>query len=1102
MTDRYPDRGVTSAGRVAVILTAYVVLSLAMIGWSRHAAHIAQIWIANALLVATAVRGSLRPMWLAALLALLGSVVANMLMQMSWSGASGVGIANLAEVAACLGLARALGLRSDGQPDEQPFFQGLIALILFGTAVGAAAGATVLNIKYGSHWTRSFFKWWVGDAMGMLIMLPPMLAYRTTRLQSIVCGSEASAFWSTLLLSLGTTTLAMLYAREAFIILSIPLLFAAFRLGVFGTTVTCTANVSVVFGLAMASDLGLVSAPRGLESLQATGMALYSAMAVTAPLLISMVMAQRKRIGRELEQLSDELKLVTDSVPALIGQVDTQLRYRFVNRRYETFYDRAAADLLDRTPRELFGDAFAHEVEPRMQQALHGMPQRYVASTPQGQRLDMSLEPQRDRDGSVIGLFVMAQDITDRIELESRLREITDNVPALIAYLDNQLIYRFANERYIELWGIPPAELIGRASADVAGERYSPMLAPLQQACLEGERVERELHLDDGRVFDLTYVPHLVDGAVQGIYKLAIDITARKQTEALLFEAMDKSQLMLDSIGDAVIACDVTLRVTMMNPVAATMTGWSEEEALGHPFAEVVQLIDQETGLASLNPLEVAIRENRTVGLQLNSKLVRRDGQDMAVEDAASPIHNRDGEVIGGIMVLHDVSEARSMALKMSHLAQHDHLTDLPNRVLLHDRLSLALNGLRTGEHGALLFVDLDHFKHINDSLGHPAGDHVLREVARRLRQVVRPDDTVSRQGGDEFVILLNRLADLRDAARVAEKIIASIEHDIPFEGRALHVSASVGIATFPEDALDAETLMKQADTALYHAKQSGRGRFSYFTRSMSERAEQRLALEHALRRALHDDELFLVYQPKFLVPGRTVFGAEALVRWRQPDGTVVPPDQFIRLAEESGLINQIDDWVMLNACRQMRTWQEAGLAVVPVSVNVSLARLDVDRLLHGTRLALDATGMAANMLEIEFTESQMFAQQDLAKALLAQLKELGVSLAVDDFGTGYSSLSYLAAYEFDTLKIDRSFIHNLHDSSRHQAIVRAIIGLGNALGYRLIAEGVETLEDAQTLQDYGCFGMQGFCFSRPLAADDFAALLMSPSAPSDARSG
>ncbi|HSR64529.1 MAG TPA: EAL domain-containing protein, partial [Xanthomonadaceae bacterium] len=518
------------------------------------------------------------------------------------------------------------------------------------------------------------------------------------------------------------------------------------------------------------------------------------------------------------------------------------------------------------------------------------------------------------------------------------------------------------------------------------------------------------------------------------------------------------AQATLLAVADGVVACDASRRITDFNPVAEELTGWPRAEALGQPVQQVLRLRAIEGDAAVPLPLELAIAGNRAAAVADAALLLRRDGSSVPVQASAQPVCDAGGNVCGGLMAFRQVNEVRAMAQKMSHLAQHDYLTDLPNRVLLQDRLSQALATVDRGGKGALLFLDLDFFKQINDSIGHHAGDHVLKEIARRLKENVRADDTVSRQGGDEFVLLLVRLADPRDAARVAEKLIQSIEQPIDFEGQALRVSASIGIALFPQDARDTQTLMKQADTALYHAKESGRGRYSYFTGIMSAKAEQRLRVEHDLRFALANQDFFLAYQPKVTLPDGRITGIEALVRWRRCDtGEVVPPAEFIPIAEETGLITQIDEWVMREACRQNMAWQAAGLPAVPVSVNVSLARFDPDRLLAHVEDVLAASGMAPRWLEIEFTEGEMFHNLERAQALIAQLKALGVQVAIDDFGTGYSGLSYLMRYRFDVLKIDRSFVQGLPDDPRNTAIVQAIVAMARALDYRVVAEGVET---------------------------------------------
>lgn len=692
----------------------------------------------------------------------------------------------------------------------------------------------------------------------------------------------------------------------------------------------------------------------------------------------------------------------------------------------------------------------------------------------------------------LIAVVVSQRDAAARrvARVTGQLRTVTDNVPAVIAEVDPKGRYAFVNRRYEQWSGRKTGEVIGRTPAQVLGETTAAHLSSYITQALAGERLEFDLSMPDGTELQVHYEPQWKDGRPHGFFVLAHDVTERRRDQRELFESRERAEVMLNSIGDAVVACDDRLRVTLLNPIAEDMTGWTQDDALGRPIDEVLKLVNMEDGGTALSPLKTAIAQNRIVALQANCALRRRDGLESPIEDSAAPLHDRDGKVIGGIMVFHDVSESRAMALKMSHLAQHDYLTDLPNRVLLHDRLAQALASAKRGGNGALLFLDLDHFKTINDSLGHHVGDVVLQEVAKRLGEVVRSDDTVSRQGGDEFVVLLARLHDPRDVARVAEKMIDAIERPMEVEGHALQVSASIGIALFPQDATDIKSLMKHADVALYHAKGMGRGRFSYFTEEMSKQAQQRLQVEHQLRDAMSNGELFLVYQPKVSLPEGRITGMEALVRWRREDGSVVPPGEFIPIAEESGLVVQLDEWVMREACRQNVAWQRAGLPVLPVAVNLSLARFDGERLLAMVRTVLADTGMLAQCLEVEFTETQMFEKQADVREVIDALKAMGVGVAVDDFGTGYSNLSYLVQYRFDAIKIDRSFVEGLPADTKQYAIVQAIIGMARALGCRVVAEGVETVDQMRMLEMNDCHEMQGYLFSRPLEAKAFDALL------------
>ena len=434
---------------------------------------------------------------------------------------------------------------------------------------------------------------------------------------------------------------------------------------------------------------------------------------------------------------------------------------------------------------------------------------------------------------------------------------------------------------------------------------------------------------------------------------------------------------------------------------------------------------------------------------------------------------------------------SREMAREMAHLAQHDHLTDLPNRVLLQDRLTQAIaHATREQGHMALLYSDLDGFKHINDSLGHEVGDQLLRQVAQRLLESVRSVDTVSRQGGDEFVILLPELRSSADAVRVADNILQAMRRPFHIGNAELNVTLSIGISLFPDDGSDPGLLFKYADAAMYQAKQHGRNQYRFYTRAISERADRRLSIESSLHQALRNDEFVLHYQPKVDPGSGTITGMEALVRWQPPSGELCFPDEFIGIAEECGLISRIDHWVLEEACRQNHAWQQAGLARVPVAVNLSAAHTHAERYPEQLAAVLARTGMRAEFLQIEITESQMLRDTARFETLIRGIKAVGVKVAIDDFGTGYSSLGYLCQFSFDVLKIDRTFVQALEVDSKEIAVVEAITRLARSLDYVVVAEGAETLAQASILQAHGCHEMQGYLYSRPVPVAEFESLL------------
>jgi diguanylate cyclase (GGDEF)-like protein/PAS domain S-box-containing protein len=567
-------------------------------------------------------------------------------------------------------------------------------------------------------------------------------------------------------------------------------------------------------------------------------------------------------------------------------------------------------------------------------------------------------------------------------------------------------------------------------------------------------------------------------------------IIERKAVEETLFFEHQRAEVTLNSIGDAVLSVDVPGHVTYLNPVAESMTGWPREEALGRPLAEVFRIIDATTREPARDPLNRAMQLNRVVDLTPTCLLIRRDGAETPIENSASPIHDRAGQVIGAVMVFKDVSEARAMSLRAVYLAQHDFLTDLPNRMLLNDRLTQAIALARRHSYGlAVLFLDLDRFKHVNDSLGHIIGDALLQSVAQRLMTCVRSSDTVSRQGGDEFVVLLPEIQDANDAAASAKKIIAALVAPHEIAHHHLHVTATIGISIYPDDGLDAETLIKCADTAMYHAKEGGRGSYQFFKADMNARAVERQWIEAGLHRALAGREFVLHYQPKIDLETGAMTGAEALIRWVHPERGLIFPTDFVPIAEDCGLIVPIGQWVLREACRQAQAWIDQGRRPLPVAVNISAAEFRDPRFLDKVREVLIETRLDPRYLELELTERSLIQHAESTALALQALKDMGVQVAIDDFGTGYSSLSYLRKFPINVLKVDQSFVHEISADPVGNSIVCAVISMGRSLGHRVIAEGVETREQLAFLQAQRCGEGQGYYFSPPLIADQFVKL-------------
>ena len=463
-----------------------------------------------------------------------------------------------------------------------------------------------------------------------------------------------------------------------------------------------------------------------------------------------------------------------------------------------------------------------------------------------------------------------------------------------------------------------------------------------------------------------------------------------------------------------------------------------------------------------------------------------------ATNDHMKMLQQANAHLVNATIEAHKLAEQIELAkVQLDHLAHHDVLTGLPNRLLLQDRLGQAIEvAHRQNRQLAVMFLDLDNFKHINDSLGHAVGDQLLRSVAQRLVACVRHSDTVSRQGGDEFVVLLPLIEQAEDAALSAQKMLEALALTHPIHGQDLHISVSIGISVYPADGQDTGALLKSADTAMYFAKENGRNNFMFFEQEMNARAVQRQSIEASLRRALERHEFILLYQPKINLQSGAIVGVEALIRWQHPQHGLLSPDQFISIAEDCGLILPIGRWVLREACQQTQAWLQLGLPPITMAVNTSATEFRAKDFLDFVRTTLEQTGLAPRYLELELTEGVLMRDAESTDRVLTALAKLGVKLAIDDFGTGYSSLSYLSRFPIDTLKIDQSFVKQITSNPNDATIVTAVISMGKSLKQNIIAEGVETPEQVAFLRSQQCDEGQGYFFARPVAPEALAAML------------
>lgn len=552
----------------------------------------------------------------------------------------------------------------------------------------------------------------------------------------------------------------------------------------------------------------------------------------------------------------------------------------------------------------------------------------------------------------------------------------------------------------------------------------------------------------------------------------------------------ERSHVILQSIGDAVVVTDAAGLVEYLNQPAQKLMGWTQQAAQGKPLVEVFHLLNAKTREPVIDPVARVLHETKISAHDGLAVLIAHDGRELMIEDSAAPVRDERGNINGVVMVFRDITAQKAAQSQIAQLVYHDHLTGLPNRRLLQDRVEKAISKAeRRRGRMALLQVDLDHFKVINDTLGHELGDMLLSVAGNRLASCVSDQDTIARTGGDEFVVLLADIKSANDAAAAAQKILQELSAPYHVDDTQLHSTPSIGISIYPEDGEDFVMLMKHADAAMYHTKESGRASYRFYTEEMNIRTLERLTVENNLHKALENNEFELYYQPKVNMREGILVGAEALIRWNHPELGTISPAKFIPIAEESSMINAIGEWVLYGACRQSRIWSDEGLLTLPVSVNVSARQMLYGDLPQLLAQVIRETRAQPHMMELELTEGVLMNPHEVEE-VLAACKGMGFNVALDDFGTGYSSLSYLRRMAIDTLKIDRSFVSDLETNPDDVEIVQTIISMARNLRMNVIAEGVETKAQVEILIQSGCDYCQGYYFSRPQPEAQFSGLL------------
>jgi diguanylate cyclase (GGDEF)-like protein/PAS domain S-box-containing protein len=827
-----------------------------------------------------------------------------------------------------------------------------------------------------------------------------------------------------------------------------------------------------------------------------------------------MDITERKLTEEALRLSEEKYRTIIENTEDGYVELDLRGNFRFFNEAISKMHGYSGLELLKLNYRDIMDEENAQKIYVKYHKVFStGEPEKgyeYEIITKHGQRrnLETSISLIKNSAGRTVAFRGIVRDRTEHKKAEEALRQseekyrsILENIEEGFFEVDLAGSFTFFNHSTCKLLGYSEEEMIGMnyrqyTDKDTSKEVFQTFNGIYKTGLPVKDFDWLIVRKDGSRRYVSASISLRTDSSGQpaGFQGFTHDVTERIHAEfqkeaalEALRESEDKYRSILENIQEAYFEVDLTGNFTFFNDSLCRITGCSRDELRGANYTKFSDKENSRKVFTTFN--NIYITGEPTDGVDW--LIIRKDGEKKYIESSVSLKKDASAKPIGFKGVIRDITERKRIEQELNYMATHDTLTGLPNRLMFSQLLNQAIqSGKRNKKLLAVLFIDLDRFKIINDSLGHDAGDQLLQQIAKRFRESLRAVDVVGRLGGDEFVILIEDFKDLSQVKKVAHKILFAAMRPMVIFNEECRVTASIGISVYPKDGRDEQTLMKNADIAMYFAKEEGKNNYQFYTTDIKAQSNENLSIETNLRRALERNELYLDYQARLDFKTNKITGVEALLRWNNQYLGPVTPTKFIPVAEDTGLIVPIGKWVLKTACTQNVVWQRQGLPAVCMAVNLSLRQLIDDNLLDDIRDTLNESGMAPHLLELEITESMVMHNPSRLISILTKIKEMGVRLAIDDFGTGYSSLAQIKHFPIDTLKVDRSFIRNLPQDSEDKAITEAIITMGKTLSLTVVAEGVETLEQENYLREHICDEMQGFYFSKPVSPDKFADLL------------